>query len=386
MKKIKIAMFMDNFYPGVDGVISVMDNYARALKNKFEIIMVVPDFNNSYDIDKTLPYKVIRVKSININFVNYHLALPKLDFSLEKKLNKENIDLIHIHSPFTMGEYAIKYAKKHNIKIVSTMHSQFKKDFLKFIKSDKIATKMTLKLMKVFNESDECWAVNKGIADLFVSYGYKKIPKVVPNGTNMFPIRYKTKSINEINKQYSLNKDEKILLFVGRINLLKNELFIVDVLNELKKLNYNYKMLFVGNGVNINELKAKINKYNLNNNVIFCGEVHNREMLAKLYLRSDLFIFPSKYDASSIVQIEAASQGTPTIFIKGTITSSNIVDNINGYLEEENSKVFAKRIISILNNKKDYNNVCKNVTKDIYISYDKLSDKISKEYIRIINS
>lgn len=38
--------------------------------------------------------------------------------------------------------------------------------------------------------------------------------------------------------------------------------------------------------------------------------VKDRELLASIYARADLFLFPSLYDASSIVQIEAALQKT----------------------------------------------------------------------------
>lgn len=38
--------------------------------------------------------------------------------------------------------------------------------------------------------------------------------------------------------------------------------------------------------------------------------VNDRELLASIYARADLFLFPSLYDASSIVQIEAALQKT----------------------------------------------------------------------------
>lgn len=38
--------------------------------------------------------------------------------------------------------------------------------------------------------------------------------------------------------------------------------------------------------------------------------VKDRELLASIYARADLFLFPSLYDASSIIQIEAALQKT----------------------------------------------------------------------------
>ena len=47
----------------------------------------------------------------------------------------------------------------------------------------------------------------------------------------------------------------------------------------------------------------------------------DREELKYYYSRADLFLFPSVYDASSIVQIEAASQSTPSLLLKNTLTN-----------------------------------------------------------------
>ena len=74
-------------------------------------------------------------------------------------------------------------------------------------------------------------------------------------------------------------------------------------------------------------------------------------------MRADLFLFPSLYDASSIVQIEAASQHTPTLFLKEAATTATVTNNVNGFLEEndvnkyvsfENEEVVNEMIISEL--------------------------------------
>ena len=45
-------------------------------------------------------------------------------------------------------------------------------------------------------------------------------------------------------------------------------------------------------------------------------------------------LFPSMYDASSIVQIEASSQKTPVLFLKNSATASMIENNVNGFLSD----------------------------------------------------
>ena len=140
--KITIGLFNDSFYPMTDGVINVVDNYARLLSKRANVIVFVPSYPNNYYDDTTLPYKVVRCKSIKIPFLDYSLPMPKLDIKFLKELKKYNLDIVHIHSPFTIGATGVKYAKKHNIPCIATMHSQFKKDIMRFTKSELASDKL----------------------------------------------------------------------------------------------------------------------------------------------------------------------------------------------------------------------------------------------------
>ncbi len=383
-KKIKIGIFIDNYYPTVDGVVVVVDNYARELSKIADVTVIAPSYGYTNDKKNIKPYKIIRIKSIRVPIINYQFAIPKIDIKCKQRLIKEKFDIIHIHSPFNIGKLGVAIAKYCNIPVVATMHSQFKKDFLRWTKSEKIANILTNIIITVYNQCDECWAVNKKIAELFQEYGYNKIPLIMNNATEFETVKNKIVANNLVNKKFHLNEFDTVLLFVGRINILKNVLFIVEVLNHLKRKKINFKMLFVGNGPDTNILKEKINEYNLSNNVILCGEVKDRELLRSIYSRSKLFVFPSLYDASSIVQIEAASQKTPTIFLEGAITASTVTNDINGFTAPNNSLKFANKIIEILKNNQLYDNVVEKAYKDIYKTYKKMTKKIFERYLYLI--
>ena len=387
MSKLTIGFFNDSFYPLADGVIMVMDNYAKRLCKDNNVIVFVPRYSKKFD-DSKLPYKVVRCRSIKVPFLDYSLPLPELDRKYRKVLKESNLDIVHIHSPFTVGLSGLKYAKKHKIPVVATMHSQFKRDFKRVVKVDKFATKLNNRLIKFFNKCDECWAVNNEVARIYYEdYKYKKLPKVMDNATEMLPVRDTKKAIKYINKKHNLNNSEVVFLFVGRINLLKNILFIADSLAALKQKmpKLKFKMLFVGSGKDQIILKNKIDKLKLNDNVILCGKITDREELSYYYKRADLFLFPSFYDASSIVQIESASQSTPGLFIKGTATASMITDNVNGYLSENSVGAYSDKIIEILKDKKTYEKVCKNTFLDIYKTWDQMVDAAYENYLELIN-
>lgn len=386
-KRITIGIFNDAFYPAVDGVVMVVDNYARLLAKKANVILFVPDYKQEYD-DSIYPYKIVRVKSIRIPTVEYTFAMPKIDYEFYKELHKYHFDIIHVHSPFTLGSTAVSFAKRHHIPVISTMHSQHKQDFEVITHSKYLANAVTKKLIKVYDKCDECWAVNKGVAKLFYEeYGCKELPRVMPTAVEMKYIKDTKKAREVINKIHGLNDTDKVFLFVGRLTRLKNILFIIDALAELEryKLDFNYKMIFVGIGQDENLLKKHIKSKKLTKRVIFAGKIVDRELLAYYYSRCDLFLFPSMYDTNSLVQKEAASQKKPTIYLKDAITAYDIVDNETGFISDANPYAYANRILEVLNNPRLYNRVSHNAYKKVYCTWDKIVNDSYKLYLEWIN-
>ena len=384
MKKINIGLFIDTFYPMIDGVILVVDNYAKRLSKYANVFVFAPRIPHKRYDDSVFNYKVIRCRSMDVSFVDYSLPLPDFDIKFKKELEKCDLDIVHIHSPATLGRIGVNYAIRHNIPVVATMHSQYKQDFMRATKSKYISNKLTNSIIKLFEKCDECWTMNNEIARIFQEdYGYKKQLKIINNATDMEFSKEKEKTDKELNKLYGIKKDEFVLLFVGRINKLKN---IDLIINSLRKVKSKYKMLFVGSGQDEDYLKNKINKYNLSDRVIMCGRVKDREELAAYYARADLFLFPSFYDSNSLVQLEAASQKTPTLFVKGSATAAKVINDVNGFIANNNPDSYANKIDEILSNGGFLKEVGENAYNDLYVRWDDEVQKIYESYLRIIES
>ena len=67
-KRLTIGLFNDSFYPLADGVIMVVDNYARRLSKYANVIVFVPSYKDKPYDDSDLPYKVVRCRSLKISF------------------------------------------------------------------------------------------------------------------------------------------------------------------------------------------------------------------------------------------------------------------------------------------------------------------------------
>jgi len=383
-KKITIGLFIDVFYPMVDGVVVVVDNYAKQLMQHAHVIVFAPGSRDRKYKDQ-FPYQVIRSKHIKVPFTDYDLSIPFFDFKFRKALKTSKLDIVHIHSPFGLGRAGIAYAKEYNIPVVATLHSQYKKDFFMRTKSEILSEIAIKEIMHTFNKCDECWAVNHKVAEIFTEYGATQIPKVQLNATDLLPFNDESK-IEILKKTYQITANDKVFLYVGRLDALKNLEFTIQALYRLKLKGYKFKMIFIGSGPYENEMKLLIKKYGLVDHVHFAGKIMDRIELASYYKIANLFLFPSLYDSSSLVQIEAASQKTPTLFLKGAATADTVTENVNGFLSENDPQLYAQKIMEIMKDTKLYSKVALRAYKDLYVTWEQATKEVYAKYQILINN
>lgn len=381
-ERLSIGIFVDSFFPMIDGVVIAVDNYATKLSKDHNVIVFTVNHNNE-DIKYDKPYKVVTSKTYNLPFAEYRLPMPKIDRSFMRKLKDYPLDIIHIHSPFGVGAMGARYAKKNNIPLLSTYHSQYEQDFQVRVKSKLFTKFMMRRIMRVFNKCDLSYSVNRKVKDVYREYGSKVKTVVRNNGTDLNYFEDE-KALDELRIKLGVTKDDKVLLFVGRIDDVKNIFFIMDALNVLNNKGMDFKMIWVGTGPDVEKLKQKAIKYKLDDKNIFTGKIIGREEISKYYAISNLFVFPSLYDSSSLVQIEAASQKTPSIFIEGAVTADTVEKNINGYTSENNVNDFADEIKRLFENNEQYNMVCKNAHKDLFVKWDKVVMDTLADYNALI--
>ena len=375
---------MDSFYPTIDGVVLVIDNLAKELSKYNDVVMVVPH-NSSYKEDKNRPYKVIRIPSMKLPTTEYRVGLHKSNISkVYKKLLNEEFDVIHIHSPFTIGKLGIRIAKKMNIPVIGTFHTRYDFELNKRLKNPLITNVVIKDIAKTFNRCDRCIAINSKMIDVFKDYGYRGKPTIIYNGTDLKPLKNKEEAYDKVNKQFKLSEKDNLLLFVGRITSIKNIFFILDSLKLLKDDKYNFKMLYVGEGADLKELKRRIKEYKLDKEVLATGPINDRELLSSIYARANLFLFPSLFDASSLVQIEAAVNETPGLFIEGAVTADTVENNVSGYTCKLDTNVYKDRIKEILDNKKDLRKVSINARKTLGRSWKDISKDTYNLYLEEI--
>ena len=131
--------------------------------------------------------------------------------------------------------------------------------------------------------------------------------------TNFIPIsvdttRFYPQDRLESKKIFNLPLDEKIILYIGRLEYEKNVAFIIDSFKEVKY--EKCKLLIVGTGSLSNKLKEIASLYL--DKIIFMGEINNL-LIPKIINSANVVVLASYFEGSPTVIKEALCCGIPIV-------------------------------------------------------------------------
>lgn len=159
----------------------------------------------------------------------------------------------------------------------------------------------------------------------------------------------------------SLSKDKIKLITVGNLFENKNHIFLIDVVKILRDKNVYVTLDIIGDGPCLNMIRSKINAAKLDNNIFLIGAVDKVER----YLhKSDLYVYSSINEGFGLTIIEAMAAGLPVISLDCSGNRELITNGFNGYiLKENNSRLFADKILSLIDNSELYRKMAVNAVE-----------------------
>lgn len=105
--------------------------------------------------------------------------------------------------------------------------------------------------------------------------------------------------------------DNIVIGHIGRLTEQKNTLFIIDVFNEIVRMEPKSKLLIIGDGNLREQMLARIDEHGIKDQVLYLGR---REDIDQFYNAMDCFLLPSLYEGLPVVGVEAEACGLPMFF------------------------------------------------------------------------
>ncbi len=328
------------------------------------------------------------------------------NFLKYKEENKINYNLIHGH--YYDGGWVAMHAKKIlRVPMVQTFHSLGHvrlRALQRFEKKEVDVAPFEERLkteQEIMTSADKIVATNlpekKDILHYY-NFNFEKKIEIIPCGVNFKRFRKINKEKAKEHRNFS--KDEKIILYIGRIDGRKGLETIIralpEVMKEFSKKDENVRFVVVGGKIGkrgdkedikeVNRLKEIAKEVGVGENVIFKGK-RDQEKLRYYYSAADVFVTAPYYEPFGMTTLETMRCGTPIVASNVGGLPYLIKNRKTGLLfPPGNHKSLSKKIISILKEEKLYEKVASNGEKMVKEEYGwkTIATEIAKLYNELI--
>lgn len=368
---MKIGIFTDAYEPHISGVTTSIKMLKTALeKMHHEVYIVTANLdNNKFIYDKK--NKIIYLPGIKTGI--YETKLTGIYSKKAMKIIKEwNLDVIHSQTEFGVGYFSRIVAKKLNLPIVHTYHTLYE-DYVHYVTHghfDNFAKKLAIKITKYYCEKrcDELIVPTDKIKDLFINkYNIIKQVNVIPTGIDIDKFKITPsmkKNIQTIKNKYKIKDTDFVIGSVGRIAPEKSFDKLFYNIKDMIKVNTNIKVLLVGGGPDLDNLKKLTKKLNLENYVIFTDKI-DYDLVPTYFNIFNVVVSFSKTETQGLTIIEGLAASKPTLCIEDDSFRSMIEPNYNGYLFKNDTE-FKDYIFKLMNDQKLYKDMSTNARNSTY--------------------
>lgn len=248
---------------------------------------------------------------ITLPCINKRFYFPKPSFNLIKTIMNlvRAFDLVHIMGHWTIINalvyFAIRRFDKPYVVCPAGALSKFGRSKLLKTFYDWLVG------YKLIRHAAFCIAVTADEISHFQSYGVKREKIIIiPNGIN--PENYLDDNVDAFRVKFGLG-DHPIILFLGRLNLIKGPDLLLRAFYNIKDMLKNYHLVIAGTDEGLLAMLQKFSAiHGIADRVHFVGFVGGPDK-SQAYHAADLLVIPSRKEAMSIVVLEAGIVGTPVL-------------------------------------------------------------------------
>lgn len=371
-RRLKVAQFIDNYGPGSNGLMfAVQQLEGNLLDAGHETIVVAPrakgpnpHFGREGRTEIRLPS--VRVPSLPTRVANGRHFERTID-----EIGRIRPDVIHVHGFGPVGVLGVWAAKRLDIPLMLTWHTDFDAYANHYSAILPLLTQVVRAFMglsrgELFDSDDLRAAVIRfedrgkstasllGIcqkmletADLITSPSPKTAARcreiapganvvVVPNGVDALPP----------GPPPVPRPDGPLVLYAGRIAPEKDLPLLVNAFSLVATQRPDARLMVVGDWQQHPRVKRALADARATGKVILPGE-QPRDLLGSFYAMADVFAFPSQTDTQALVLHEAALAGLPIVSVDPGLTLV-IEPGVNGELARPTPASMAAALLRVI--------------------------------------
>ena len=322
-KSLKIGLVC---YPTFGGSGIVATELGKALAEKGHEIHFIT-YSKPVRMDwftKNMYYHEVSVSDYPLfEYAPYELLLSSklVDVAINQKL-----DILHVHYAIPHASAAFsaqQILKTRNIDLpfITTLHGTD----ITLLGKDKSFQPV---IEFAINQSDAVTAVSESLKeDTYQFFDIKKDIEVIPNFID--PSLYRFAEDIELRAQFA-EKDEVIITHISNFRKVKRVDDVIRIFEGVQQ-QLSAKLLMVGDGPELHQVKNLARELGISDMVFFLGKSKRIEQITSI---SDVFLLPSETESFGLVALEAMASGV-------AVVSSNVgglpevnKDGVTGFLNE----------------------------------------------------
>ncbi len=306
------------------------------------------------------------------------------------QLLRQNFDIIHSQGPNAIIQNVVTdhTTQRAKINALSDFISSRRRSLIQSL-HDRVLQALVYRIEGMIyspKSNRRVIAVSNGVRREIMEYYSRSDDaiSVIPNGVDLEEFHPRNRCLYraEIQQQFGINERDFVLLFVGGDWERKGLEYIIRSLPFLSF--QRVKLLVVGEWSSRGCLTELSRNLKISDQIVWIGKSCT---VRKFYAASDLFIFPSFYEAFSLVTLEAMASGLPLLATRINGAEDLIKEGYNGYFVTRDSRDMAQKVELFINNRHLLESMgcCARKTAEQY-SWHRIAGEIMKVYEEVVRA
>lgn len=376
---ISTVQFIDYYYPMKGKIAYYTDAYASKLTELGYVTKVyTPKLKKKLlqeTKDVTRNYEVRYTPAIHFPGTNCALAIPKVNIRIKASLEPENVVIFHAQTPFTMGRYALRTARRYDVPLVGSFRHSFYSQLKKPCYFRALAAIVDRYGFSLYKRCDAVFVPCKENGQLLKKYGYHGKYQIVEDLYEKETDEKIVQKRTALRERFHLGEKVKIVTCVVQTKEQKENW--TSMQKEYAKFRQK-NVYFIVFGFSFLERKS----YKKDDHVIL---ISHRENLENCIAGSDLVYLPRKEEGGFPFERQAARYQVPSML--AYIPKDNrYVMNETIYAMEEQPALVADQIRLILKKDDVYLQMQKNAYENLTNTREAVTKQLEKEYEIVIRN
>ncbi|MCL2148409.1 MAG: glycosyltransferase [Methanomassiliicoccaceae archaeon] len=339
---MRIAIMTDSYLPTRDGVVTAVMTLSKSLRDLGHTVFIIaPDPGEGGREEGVHYFPAMRFRKYPDYF------LPVFPSGKRGLIESLDPDIIHIHGVAFMALKGLIVSRSTGVPAVATYCTNVV-DTLEFYSPVPIPAHILSRLawvyLRNFLKRPKCVvALTPATLTEFEENGVvTKRTAVIPVGIDVD--RFATGLDGSGIRERHGIADERVVIHVGRVSYEKN---IGVPIKAMRHLPEGVKLMVVGKGPALEDMKGLARSEGLEGRVIFTGFVPDDE-LALYYSASDVVVSASRFETQGLTIAEAMACGLPAACSDGRAFLDVVEDGVNGFFFKDTPEDCASAILRCL--------------------------------------